>query len=140
MHIIMPAAGRMRPKTILSGIFKTKRSRDVSVSRLTRMFVPKPKKAFQSPGTQSRFLAFMFFLDFFQNVCGASVADGAKKSTRKFEDLPTRAGLRSVSQLKDGIQRALDFKIGISTNANQRSRSTCRTAALSRRLRESPHR
>src|SRR5260370_4431674 len=36
-----------------SGIFRTKRSRPVSVSTLTRMLVPKPKKAFQSPGTTS---------------------------------------------------------------------------------------
>src|SRR5678815_3296135 len=43
----------MRPKTMASGIFNTKRSSAVSVSRLTRMFVPKPKKAFQSPGTQN---------------------------------------------------------------------------------------
>ncbi len=40
----------MRPKTRLSGIFSTKRSRPVSTSMLTRMLVPKPKKAFQSPG------------------------------------------------------------------------------------------
>ena len=43
----------MRPKTMSSGIFSTKRSSAVSVSRLTRMLVPKPKKAFQSPGVQS---------------------------------------------------------------------------------------
>ena len=36
-----------------SGIFSTKRSSAVSVSRLTRMLVPKPKNAFQSPGTHS---------------------------------------------------------------------------------------
>ena len=35
-----------------SGIFSTKRSSAVSVSRLTRMLVPKPKNAFQSPATQ----------------------------------------------------------------------------------------
>src|SRR5580698_7910881 len=49
----------MRPKTRESGIFNTKRSSDVSVSRLTRMLVPKPNKAFQSPGTQSRIFAFI---------------------------------------------------------------------------------
>src|SRR6185295_13156443 len=43
----------MRPKTSASGILSTKRSRPVSTSMLTRMLVPKPKKAFQSPGTQS---------------------------------------------------------------------------------------
>src|ERR1700730_14053575 len=52
-HIISPIAGRMRPNTMLSGIFSTKRSRPVSTSMLTRMLVPKPKNAFQSPGTQS---------------------------------------------------------------------------------------
>src|SRR5258706_10241692 len=57
MHIISPAAGRMRPKTRSAGICRTNRSRPVSVSRLTRMLVPKPKKAFQSPGTQSAGLA-----------------------------------------------------------------------------------
>jgi hypothetical protein len=53
VHIISPAAGRMRPNTMGSGIFSTKRKRPVSTSRLTRMLVPKPKKAFQSPGVQS---------------------------------------------------------------------------------------
>src|SRR5262245_29666340 len=43
----------MRPKTIGSGIFNTNRSSAVSVSRFTRMLVPNPKNAFQSPGTQS---------------------------------------------------------------------------------------
>ena len=43
----------MRPKTIESGILMTKRNRPVSTSMLTRMLVPKPKKAFQSPGVQS---------------------------------------------------------------------------------------
>ena len=43
----------MRPNTSSSGIFSTKRSSPVSMSRLTRMLVPKPKNAFQSPGTQS---------------------------------------------------------------------------------------
>src|ERR1022692_6717 len=52
MHIIRPAAGKMRLKTRSVGICKTNRSNPVSVSRLTRMLVPKPKKAFQSPGTQ----------------------------------------------------------------------------------------
>jgi hypothetical protein len=51
-HIIMPAAGKIRPKTSSSGIFNTKRSKAVSVSMLTRILVPNPKKAFQSPGTQ----------------------------------------------------------------------------------------
>src|SRR5258708_39109862 len=57
IHIIIPAAGRMRPKTKSAGICRTNRSKPVSVRRLTRMFVPKPKKAFQSPGTQSLGLA-----------------------------------------------------------------------------------
>src|SRR5689334_25069319 len=43
----------MRPNTRLSGIFKTKRSRPVSTSMLTRMLVPKPKNAFQSPDVHS---------------------------------------------------------------------------------------
>ena len=43
----------MRPNTSESGIFSTKRNRPVSTSMLTRMLVPKPKKAFQSPGVQS---------------------------------------------------------------------------------------
>ena len=42
----------MRPNTIASGIFSTKRNRPVSTSMLTRMLVPKPKNAFQSPGVQ----------------------------------------------------------------------------------------
>src|SRR3990170_882997 len=43
----------MRPKTRSSGMPRTKRSRPVRVRTLTRMFVPKPKSAFQSPGTQT---------------------------------------------------------------------------------------
>src|SRR5689334_1712310 len=43
----------MRPNTRLSGIFSTKRKRPVSTSMLTRMLVPKPKNAFQSPDVQS---------------------------------------------------------------------------------------
>src|ERR1700683_3659296 len=45
-----PIAGKMRPKTSESGIFNTNRNRPVSTSMLTRILVPKPKKAFQSPG------------------------------------------------------------------------------------------
>ena len=40
----------MRPNTSESGIFSTNRNSPVSTSMLTRMLVPKPKKAFQSPG------------------------------------------------------------------------------------------
>jgi len=50
-HIIRPRAGRMRPKTSESGIFSTNRNRPVSTSMLTRMLVPNPKNAFQSPET-----------------------------------------------------------------------------------------
>src|ERR1700730_15722662 len=39
----------MRPNTSASGIFSTKRRSAVSVSMLTRMLVPNPKNAFQSP-------------------------------------------------------------------------------------------
>src|SRR3974390_876767 len=39
----------MRPNTTSSGIFSTNRNRPVSTSMLTRMLVPKPKKAFKSP-------------------------------------------------------------------------------------------
>ena len=42
----------MRPNTSASGIFSTKRNSPVSTSMLTRMLVPKPKNAFQSPGVQ----------------------------------------------------------------------------------------
>ena len=40
----------MRPNTSKSGIFSTNRRRPVSTSMLTRILVPNPKKAFQSPG------------------------------------------------------------------------------------------
>src|SRR4051794_39596138 len=50
MHIMRPVAGRIRPNTRESGILSTKRKRPPKTSRLTRMLVPKPKKAFQSPG------------------------------------------------------------------------------------------
>ena len=43
----------MRPNTRLSGIFSTKRNRPVSTSMLTRMLVPNPKNAFQSPGVHN---------------------------------------------------------------------------------------
>src|SRR5580700_394095 len=43
----------MRPNTSVSGIFSTKRNSPVSTSMLTRMLVPKPKKAFQSPGVHN---------------------------------------------------------------------------------------
>src|SRR5207342_881291 len=45
--------GRMRPKTSSGGILSTNCKRPVSTRRLTRMLVPKPKSAFQSPGVQS---------------------------------------------------------------------------------------
>src|SRR5215475_8314044 len=48
----MPSAGRMRPKTSESGILSTKRNSPVNTSMLTRMLVPKPKNAFQSPDVQ----------------------------------------------------------------------------------------
>src|SRR5262245_24542174 len=53
MHIMSPVAGRMRPKTRSSGIFRTKRKSPLKTSRLTRMLVPNPKNAFQSPGVHS---------------------------------------------------------------------------------------
>src|ERR1043165_6449213 len=43
----------MRPNTTESGIFKTNRNRPVSTNMLTRMLVPKPKKAFQSVAVHS---------------------------------------------------------------------------------------
>ena len=43
----------MRPNTSESGIFSTKRKSPVSTSILTRMLVPKPKNAFQSPGVHN---------------------------------------------------------------------------------------
>src|ERR1035437_7129174 len=43
----------MRPNTSVSGIFSTKRNSPVSTSMLTRMLVPKPKNAFQSPGVHN---------------------------------------------------------------------------------------
>jgi hypothetical protein len=43
----------MRPNTSESGIFSTKRNRPVSTSILTRILVPNPKKAFQSPGVHN---------------------------------------------------------------------------------------
>ena len=43
----------MRPNTSESGIFSTKRNSPVSTSILTRILVPKPKNAFQSPGVHN---------------------------------------------------------------------------------------
>src|ERR1700744_5458023 len=43
----------MRPNTRESGIFRTNRNSPVNTSMLTRMLVPKPKNAFQSPALQS---------------------------------------------------------------------------------------
>src|SRR5450432_435442 len=43
----------MRVNTIWSGILSTNLSSVESTSKLTRMLVPNPKKAFQSPGVHS---------------------------------------------------------------------------------------
>src|SRR5580700_8093957 len=43
----------MRWKTSSSGILRTKRNRPVSTSKLTRILVPNPKNAFQSPGVHN---------------------------------------------------------------------------------------
>ena len=43
----------MRPNTRASGICSTNRNSPVSTSTFTRMLVPKPNNAFQSPGTQN---------------------------------------------------------------------------------------
>src|SRR5689334_14211996 len=48
-----PVAGRIRPKTRSAGIFSTYSMSPVSTSMFTRILVPKPKNAFQSPGVQS---------------------------------------------------------------------------------------
>ena len=50
----------MRPNTSESGIFSTKRNRPVSTSMLTRILVPNPKKAFQSPGVHNAGLKSVF--------------------------------------------------------------------------------
>src|SRR6516164_1753438 len=42
----------MRPNTRESGIFSTERSKPVRTNMLTRILVPKPKNAFQSPEVQ----------------------------------------------------------------------------------------
>jgi hypothetical protein len=42
-HSIKPVAGKIRPNTMSSGIFKTKRSSPVKTSKLTKMLVPNPK-------------------------------------------------------------------------------------------------
>src|SRR6266481_4418331 len=62
----------MRPKMRSLGIFKTKRRRAVRVSRFTRMLVPNPNKAFQSPGTQILGLAVVVIVCFlfFMSMCG----------------------------------------------------------------------
>ena len=49
-----PSAGKMRPKTIEFGILITNRNSPVSTSMLTRMLVPKPKKALKSPVVHKR--------------------------------------------------------------------------------------
>ena len=49
-----PSAGKMRPKTIESGILMTNRNSPVSTNMLTRMLVPKPKKALKSPAVHKR--------------------------------------------------------------------------------------
>src|SRR5260221_7861830 len=43
----------MRPNTSESGIFSTNRKRPVSTSMLTRILVPNPKNAFQSPAVHN---------------------------------------------------------------------------------------
>src|SRR5260221_10583741 len=53
----------MRPKTSESGIFNTNRNKPVSTSILTRILVPNPKNAFQSPGVHNagRFISYAVF-------------------------------------------------------------------------------
>src|SRR5947207_9270370 len=50
----------MRPNTSESGIFSTNRNRPVSTSMLTRILVPKPKKAFQSVAVHNTGLRVVF--------------------------------------------------------------------------------
>ncbi len=50
----MPSAGRMRPNTVSAGSCTTPRHRPVRTMTLSRTLVNRPKKPFQSPGTQRR--------------------------------------------------------------------------------------
>src|SRR5258708_14518846 len=66
MHIMSPVAGRIRRNTSSSGILSTKRKSPLKTSRFTRMLVPNPKYAFQSPGVHRA--------GFFSVVIGSSFA------------------------------------------------------------------
>jgi len=50
----MPSAGRMRPKTMSFGIFTTPSASPDKTMTLSKTFVNKPKKPFQSPDTHHR--------------------------------------------------------------------------------------
>src|SRR5215472_10355550 len=72
----------MRPNTSESGIFSTNRSSPVSTSMLTRMLVPKPKNAFQSPETHNagRFAIAAFMMLF--RSCGSPSISGKRGQHR----------------------------------------------------------
>src|SRR5260370_1242576 len=72
----------MRPNTMESGIFSTSRSRPVSTSMLTRMLVPKPKKAFHSPETHSAGFLAIAALMMFLPSSGFSSAAGERGKHR----------------------------------------------------------
>ena len=77
----------MRPNTSESGIFSTKRSSAVSVSMLTRMLVPKPKKAFQSPGAHRIGLPDVAVVSDVPIACPyAIIFDGSECSAAKTSD------------------------------------------------------
>src|ERR1700683_4647414 len=99
----------MRPKTRLSGIFNTKRSRAVSVSRLTRMFVPNPKKAFQSPGTQS--WGFAFISSSFLSACMANGEDSSPDERRRRCEEILQGGNLQGGWKGTSTGRALDFSL-----------------------------
>src|SRR6202012_5551911 len=118
MHLIMPAAGRMCLKTMSSGIFNTKRSSALSVRRLTRMLVPKPKKAFQSPGTQILGLAMMLVMDgrwwWFWKEGRAPMRHGSERPKRGENFVGVRDPAEDAALRLDHLQaRLLEFgKVG----------------------------
>src|SRR5690349_1994359 len=96
-----PVAGRILPKTRSSGIFSTKRRSAVRVRRFTRMLVPKPKKAFQSPGTHSLGLKAVFMVVFrvgIEGTKGRKTGDKAGCCSPLGKATPGGTGVRDATK------------------------------------------
>src|SRR6202012_5328742 len=95
----------MRVNTIWSGILSTNLSSVESTNRLTRMLVPNPKKAFQSPGVHSfGLLSVVIALPLRQDGHTARVSAHASELFRSVFEM--FAVMRSVESARITTQRS----------------------------------